>query len=363
MLKHDSPPAFEDEVENLHAAASAALRAGDFDGARELSARLLELRHPGHFEIEALLLLEEGEAARAIEVLREGVRRAPEAWVLQQLLGNALSDVGDYDGALQSYERAAELPGADASMLLFNRSIVLSRAARHAESLQVLESIGAAEIDARNELRAHVAPHRLRVLEEMGRCDEVLEEAATLRLWLETLHPIGSEGEPEESVHPRALRLEHLGQAWAMGAMALDACEQFDEAREWARQALQADRCCEDALLLLRELTTNAPTAAQFWNVTLEGDWIADSDESEEADEESQETKSGFFTTFAVVARDADEARNLALAMEEPHWPTPLRVEECEVVGACDEQAVGVTQASPYMVFERHPEDEKVDEN
>jgi hypothetical protein len=66
----------------------------------------------------------------------------------------------------------------------------------------------------------------------------------------------------------------------------------------------------------------------------------------------------GFLTSLLVVARDAKEAQNLALEMEGERWSQPLLINECEVLGDCQEQEVGVFDVGPYNLFSCDAEDE-----
>src|SRR6266536_3597028 len=78
------------------------IQARQFDEALVLSGRLQEMRYSSGFEIAALALAGRGETERAVQILEEGVAKAPDVWLNWQLLGNYRSDMGLYDSALEA---------------------------------------------------------------------------------------------------------------------------------------------------------------------------------------------------------------------------------------------------------------------
>lgn len=326
-----------EDAEELTTQAFEALNLGDLDKAQELASRLRDLQFSSYFEIQALIHLDRDEPESAIEVLREGVEKAPTVWLLWQLLGNTLSDAKDFDAAMNCYDTALrfDLDEEDAASLKCNRAILLGRMGHSDEALYVLNELCDILFRLPQSLQWRIEALRLRALADLGRCEEVLAFANALEEKLQAAE--------DADAKSKAF-------TWVQGGFALLSCEQNTMAHEWALQALEIDRLSSEALRLLRFSNPATPLGTRCFQVMLEGDWVQSADEDHEG--------SGFFTSLSVVARVAEEAETLALQMEAPRWETSLRVEECEEFSPCDETPVGVYEVNPYNIFPRVAQDE-----
>ena len=325
----------ENQAEQLTQDAFAALEAGHYDRVLELTAQLRALKFSSCFEIEALLHLDQNQPVRALQILDEGTGAVPDLWLLWQLKGNVLSDLKRFDEALQAYDAALPLEGADAGSLRLNRATALWRQGRAKAALREVE---AAPLENQNlDVRWRLEALQLGLWAELKRCDEVKARAQTLYQEQEDL-----EVEPDEA--------GQLSVAFSQIGWALLGCENGDGARAWAGAALEVDRTNTQALLLRRDSAPDLPQADKTFRVMLAG----------QAEDENGEVL-GFYTPLQIVAPDAERAQKLALEFESPRWQTPIRVEECARTGVCERQPSCVYQVDGYFFFpldEENGEDE-----
>ena len=311
-------------AEKLTEDAYAALENGEGARVAEICGELRVMHYSSCFEIEALLALDQGLPARALEVLDEGVEAVPDLWSLWQLKGNILSDGGQFEAALEAYERAAEIDDADKGALCLNRATAMWREGRVKAALRELE---AGEFEGASlDLRWRRDALQLNLWAQLKRCDEVQTRAAQLFAQQEDL-----ELEPDEAAQ--------LSVAFSQIGWALKSCEQLPGARAWAEAALEIDRTNGQALLLRRESTPDLPLADKTFRVMLSG-----------TIEDDGETK-GFYTPLSVVAPDADVAQQLALEFESSYHEAPLQVEEIERIGVCERQPICVYQVDAYLLL------------
>ena len=330
----------EDELNALEIADRAfeALNEGYLETAQELALQLEKLHFSAYFEIQALIYLQQDQPEAAVEILREGVDKAAAAWPLWQLLGNCLSDNGEFQEALDCYTRGLEIDiDEDArASLQFNQATALSRAGKHEEALILVDGISEEVLQNHISLWWRVEALRLRILSSLGECDQVLERAERLE----------AEIQDEESDD-----FQSLSVFWEQSGVALKECGSIERAHHYALKALEEDRTNKEALRLLRDTSPNLPEASRYFQVLLKGDFVDEDDE-----------EMGFITSFSVVARVAEEAEQLALQMEAPRWEIPPHVLECEFEGECELQSIGVFDVGPYNCYPLHAEDEDEDE-
>lgn len=118
----------EDEARAMHDEALARIDEGDLAGAEALAARLEALGWSGCFEIQALARRKAGDRGGALAALDRGVEVAPELWLLHQLRGNVLDELGRFDDALASYDAALRCEGVTVSSVRYNRAVTRLRA-------------------------------------------------------------------------------------------------------------------------------------------------------------------------------------------------------------------------------------------
>jgi tetratricopeptide (TPR) repeat protein len=221
------------DVQELIDEAEDALLDGELDRAQRAGERLLDARQTYGFEILARVHQQRGDLVAAIAVLEDGVSRAPRAWPLRLLLGELHSESGDYDAALEAYDGATAVEGADLDDLHVNAAIVLHRAGRYEDALKRLDR----------------AP---------GETDESIFAAARVRT--DVLNVLGR---PDDALKVAEAGLEHVTDDIDTGdvaelytSMAKAAFMKGDhkEAVRRAREALALDRDSETARGILREL-------------------------------------------------------------------------------------------------------------
>lgn len=313
------------QAEELTAEAFEALENGQGTRVAEICADLRVMHYSSCFEIEALLALDQGLPARALEVLDEGLGVVPELWQLWQLRGNILSDKGKWDEALESYKRALQLEGADVNSLRLNRATALWRSQKIEEALNEVARTDGNSKEMSVSLNWRLQAVRLALWSESKRCEEV--EARAAQLWDEQ-----EELEIDEDEAPP------LSVAFSQIGWALFNCGQIERAREWAGAALEIDRANGQGLLLARESTPNLPLGEATFRVVLRGQT------------ETEEGLVGFYTTILAIAPDVAVAEQLAIEFEAPRWECKIEVEESERLGSCDSQPSCIYEVDAYVL-------------
>ncbi len=313
------------QAQQLTAEAFEALEAGRGTRVAEICAELRVMHYSSCFEIEALLALDQGLPARALEVLDEGLAAVPDLWQLWQLRGNILSDSGQWDAALESYQRALAIEDADANSLRLNRATALWRAQKIEEALTEVARTDGNSKEMSISLYWRLQAVRLALWSEQRRCDEVTERAA--QLW-----------EDQEEVEIDEDEAAPLSVAFSQIGWALFGCEQPALARDWAKAALEVDRANGQALLLTREATPNLPTGESTFAVTLRGQT------------QTEDGPTGFVTTLLAIAPDMPVAEQLAIEFEAPRWDAKVVVEESERIGSCDAQPSCIYEVQGYIL-------------
>ena len=122
---------------------------------------------------------------------------------------------------------------------------------------------------------------------------------------------------------------------WSRGAGTLLECGFVSRAQAWAEQSLSIFKGDTRALWVLRFSQTNPSLANRYFQVLLEG----------------TEGDDGFYISYSVIARNANEAARLCLEMESPRHSEPLAVKECNALGKCDKTPIGVFEVGGYCFF------------
>ena len=313
------------QAEEMTAEAFEALENGQGARVAEICAELRVMHYSSCFELEALLALDQGLPARALEVLDEGLGVVPELWPLWQLRGNILSDAGKWNEALDSYERALALEGADVNSLRLNRATALWRSQKIEAALNEVARTDGNSKEMSISLGWRLQAVRLALWSESSRCDEVEERAAHLWDDQEELEI------DEDEAAPLSVAFSQIG--WA-----LFNCGQAERAREWAGAALEVDRANGQGLLLARESTPNLPVGEQTFRVVLRGQT------------ETEDGLAGFLTTILAIAPDVAVAEQLAIEFEAPRWECNIEVEQSERIGSCDAQPSCIYEVDGYVL-------------
>ena len=314
----------EGEVQALHAQALEALGDGDLATAERLGEVLRTLGWSGAFEVLALIARERGELVEAVRLLDEGVARAPSAWGLHQLRGNLLDQQKLHDEALLAFDTALACEGAWLSSIRYNRSV-----ARLAWG-----DVGGALEDA----------------------EFVITDSSTppfylnaMRVALEALARLGRSGDGVTLVRhvmTRADGVDAQGPLAGLLALALSRDGQLASGVEEACQsAIEQDAMGEDVLAAWRFLRAR------------DGDQDAISQNARFAlllEVQARglvEGATGYYRKSVVVARDREDAMQLALSMEPSSRRAEAHVERVEELDAKVSAARGIIEASSRLFF------------
>ncbi len=128
------------DLSQLFAAALAQHRAGDLQSAQQAYRDILESHpeQPDALNLLAMVAMEEGRYASAVELLRRATTVAGEVAQFHCHLGNALQGSGDPDAAARAYRRAVSLQ-PDHLEALSNLGFVLTRLGQWPEAVTCLE--------------------------------------------------------------------------------------------------------------------------------------------------------------------------------------------------------------------------------
>src|SRR5688572_19774352 len=127
----------DEKAQELMREGYAALQADEFDRALSIAAQLRRIRHSSGFEIEARARWAQSDYRGAIDVLEDGVTKAPGAGPLWHWLGCYRSDEGRYEAALEAFARESELESTGTSQNTYNIAIVYERMGRFTDALKV----------------------------------------------------------------------------------------------------------------------------------------------------------------------------------------------------------------------------------
>jgi tetratricopeptide (TPR) repeat protein len=125
----------EDEAKRLHDEGLRCLDEGDVDGAIERGEKLLSVGWSGGFELVALGKRKKGDREGALRALLEAKEKAPGVWLLAQLRGNLLDELGRAEEAIAAYDEALAVPGVWAGSLRYNRAVAHASLGRWGEAL------------------------------------------------------------------------------------------------------------------------------------------------------------------------------------------------------------------------------------
>jgi tetratricopeptide (TPR) repeat protein len=290
----------EDDAKTLHDEALAAIDRGEHAAARAIAARLRDMRWSGAFEIEALAARREGDLETALRALDEGTSLAPGAWLLHQLRGITLDDLGRHADAVAAFDAGLRCEGAWTASLRWNRAIARERSGDTggalADAESVLEDPSAAPfvLDA---LRLAID-----ALAALKRTDHAIRLVRTFASAI-----------PAEQGQARAqlAAFEALALVRA-GAAQEEVLAKCDEAIEgWASR-----REVGDALAAI----AGGADVDSCWRITISGPRPPDVDPDVE----------GYFRSVEVRAATEADARALACRLEPSSVRAALEVERCE---------------------------------
>ncbi len=328
------------EVERLVEEGLEALTSLDFARARKIGRRIIKLRNTWGYEILARAEAADGNMEKATATLQDGVKKAPAAWPLWELLGNCLSDTGQYTEAWNAYEGAMRAPGVRRESILFNMAVVLQRQKRYAEALECLNALlpDAAE-DAT--LWTRNRGLTLLLLNRLGRHDEVLARGD------EALPSLPKPTEEEPLSEEAALGVAEIHTEYARALWR--ETPRTDEAIAHVHAALGVDGSNDRALELLRHIEGARSPHAHRYRLTLGGRWHQPI--------EGQEEEPEFFTYRVVIADSPEEALQILRRLEPVEIRDGLAIREVEDEGPAASEPKGVAERGGYVLLEAEVDD------
>src|SRR5688572_25914125 len=103
----------EQKVQKCMDEAYERLEDGEYEKALSLSAKLRKLHHTSGLEIGARALWALDRKQEAIDMLEQGIKIAPQVFILWSYLGEYYSDTGAYHKAIHAFLAARERDGSD----------------------------------------------------------------------------------------------------------------------------------------------------------------------------------------------------------------------------------------------------------
>lgn len=328
----DNPEHSEQQARELMQKGYEYLSEGDPGQAKKLGKKLLKMKYSGGYELLARAYEMEERPQDAIAVLEEGTRAVPQIWLLWQQLGNLQSDQGDYQAANESYTKALDCPGVDTSQIYFNKAIALHRCNLPQEAMDSLDQVESDDL--------HWPSLALRVALLNGL--EQYHKAADLAKHLaENL--LGSEELFTQYTIELAGIITELGIAVGRGN------NDIDGARHCFIQALRYVKNFSYALAMLRQVYHMESADAQHFRLLVRGVWF-------EPIEQHGSGNPGFYSTFDIVADNAEEAMAFAAELEPDEVRDSLVVEEVSVLGPCPNDLKGVYNRTGYAFYDQSAE-------
>ena len=298
----------------------------EFPKALKVGRAIQKHRYSGAFEIMALAHYENGQLDKAIQVLREGVRKTPRVWLLWQQLGNYLSDKNRHRDAQRAYQQALKCPGTDEASVQLNIAIDLSRTGHGAKALKLCDSL------SDSPLRLKALALKTQLLVERRQFDQAITLAERL------IEESGRKAKRAADV------TEDLSRVYVCLAEA-----QWRRKTEKAvivsnlKKALELHRLNKETLWLLREVNGELSAKSQYFRLMVEGRW--------DGPLEGKRGTPGFFTTYDVVAEDRDEALRFVKEIERAGIRDSLAVAECKALEKRPREPKGVYRVTGFCLY------------
>ncbi len=235
--------------------------------------KLQKLRHSFGFELEARGHYLAARPERALEVLNQGIDRAPVAWRLHLTKAEMLIDLGRYDEADTTLEIARELSGAPLTEIACQRALIRLRRSQFEEALSLLPDL----TDSADLTNLVVLEYRVAALLNLNRaeeCRQLIERAAGFA---------------------RDYTADEQRSRWLVCRARVEAVEQDPAAEATALEAARLDPSNEEACEILRRQRGIRSPDLRCWQVVAHV--------SKKADQSR-----GFYATFLCNAENLVQA-------------------------------------------------------
>jgi len=315
-------------ADDLMRKAFKALDAGEPKTALKIAGKPQRMRYSGCFEIQALAYADLGNPSKAISVLRESTSKCPDVWLLWQLLGNNLSDVGRFEEAFEAYEKGLIAKEACSESLNLNYAIALLRSGQAAPARDRIRPLLAAPgfRELGGALRARILATELEALRLLDKRDVAVA-------FFEAIgnEDFGDKAGPE------------LTMLWSEYARSLFELGRRHDAERAAVRSARFNVKDGQALSYLREIRrkpANSPT--NHYQLVVEGEWSTLPDGA-------AEKPRGFFASYSVCADSPEEALSFARELQ-PDEVKNLWISEAKLASAVIEPK-GIYSASSYVFY------------
>ncbi|MDX2284038.1 MAG: hypothetical protein NW241_07735 [Bacteroidia bacterium] len=322
-------PLSPQEQEQLVATAWELIEEGELEDALDIAMQLTQHGVGEGYSIRASISEAEDNPEEALKLVQEGLSRFPQEWRLMLHQGELLGQAGEFDQALESFDRAAAQPGADQTWVVLNRASMLARMQQYDEALAALRSISDPEaITSAFAMELEILDHQEAYEEILRRAEEALDQL------------------PDPDYEDD---LEALGSIYyyvASAAWQLD--QDPDLVEDYLRNAIEFNRTNMDLPGLLREMNPQFSDQSRLYSLLVSGEL-----------EQPGEEPIGFLTTYAVVADSPDEALEFVKAFEIEHIDRDsLQVIEYEEAENEENDPKGLYLVGELGFFNDEPETE-----
>lgn len=297
--------------------------------ALKIADKLEKLRYTGAFEVRALAYAEMERLDKAIKVLEEGVKKAPNVWRLWNLLGNYNSDKGKYKQAIDAFKNGLKCEYNDEVTILYNYALVLRRNKQSKEAFsKIKEGLQHSEFkEASNSIKLLSYSLYLGLLNEFKKYNEVVKYSKELNF--------SSSVKNECNTQWSSILYELAFAYWKLG--------QNKELNQNLNQSIEFHKHNKDSQWLLRELGKNEDYSnSKYYRILLEGVWYQPF--------EGEKKKPGFYTSYDVVSDDLDEAMEFIKKFESKEVHASLKIEKIQTKRV-KKQPKGVYSTSGYSFY------------
>lgn len=309
-----------------------AIKNEEFDKAINIGRSLKKLRHTSAFEVLALAYNGKRKTIRAIKILKQGVKKGPNAWPLWQLLGNYYSDIGKFNRCFKAYENGLKCPNADTTSLHINYAVASSRINNNEEALLHLEFVTTTE-DA---MYFRSEALKSEIYNELGLYEQSLD--------ISKRNISKNEEDPTkyEDIRGIDISLSTLLRESAYALWKLNS--DIDMAYNHLQTSLLYDKLNPRTAWIIREINNEFAADSKYYRVLIEGEWYPP---------EPNEDEYNFFTSYDVVASTEEEALEYIKFFEPDELKDSIKIHETEVLEKNIKDNKGVYETNGYNLYPR----------
>src|SRR4029434_7665765 len=315
-----------EDVEKLMNQAYELIDSFQCEEALEIGEKLKTLGYSGAFEVMALAHQTLGETDKAIAVCNEGLEKVPHVWVLWHLLGNLLSDKGEYDEAQHAYDMALACPGVNKPWVNYHIAVLLGRQGGFADALDHSLLVTGDDLGlARRTLSASLLNSLERYDEAITAAEEVIAQVSA------------ATDASDEDIRSMGTAYAELSRGLWEGRM------DRQRATDSAHQALALNKSDWLPLRMLRVLQDRKSDNSNWYKIVVEGRWHEPF--------EGEKAAPGFFSSYELVADSPEQCLELIKEIEHEVVPESTKLEQVEQLESCPGEPQGVYWRSGYAFY------------